>query len=261
MRVYQDGSQVTLLVPLVDESGNALVPTSPMTVNFWVLDENDQEVQASRSVVVSAGSSDVTLAIDASANTLAETAKQGIRLVRLSMETATGIQLLAVPYVIEALNTLVELENSFQTQSRSLLTAFNMTDVDSFLAASEREQKRALMMAFEGLKRLSYRVTAGMDSLFWNRGETAIWIDELTDSEWGRLDDGFKQALRRAQVAEADYLLTVKQDQRAQGIVSETVGESSVTFREQKALNFAVSEKALRHLSGYVSYTVKTTRG
>jgi len=72
----------------------------------------------------------------------------------------------------------------------------------------------------------------------------------------------FRQAMRNAQVVEADQILAndVYAQRRASGILSERIGESNTTFRNVQPLDLGVSRAALAFIQGYVDIKYTITR-
>lgn len=187
---------------------------------------------------------------------------------RLNVTLAAGGSIcLKVQYRIISLDDrLVLLQNSFQTFNAALLTANSMPNLASFPVAAENDRIMALQEAWNRLTRLGYLVRwprnpDAQNYLNWNdkRNEVIaprIWA-VMTISRWFTFyPQVFRDAMCRAQVSEADAILTnsVIEQRRAAGIVSETIGESSTTFRKTKSIadSLGVSKRTLDYLTGYV---------
>jgi hypothetical protein len=85
---------------------------------------------------------------------------------------------------------------------------------------------------------------------------------EMTEEYFESFPLHFITALRRAQIAEANEVLSLgdPSDKRKVGIMSETIGESSMMFRVGKPLELGLSHAALSILKGYVRTRISTTR-
>jgi hypothetical protein len=87
-------------------------------------------------------------------------------------------------------------------------------------------------------------------------------IKLLDRAQLEQLEPTFLKALRYAQVTEADSLMggdPVNQLRR-DGLISQTVGESSSYFGQKQPIDLSVSKKALGRLRGYITYSVPIAR-
>lgn len=262
MNRYSDASQVVLTVPFVDKNGNSV---STSTVAYRVLDEAGLEVVASTPIVLSGGEVETVITVLAADNTLPVDATRMMRVIELTMTDANGaIYVTQTRYVIEASSVLEVYGNTLITYDEAILIAMDIPNLDSWEAATDSQRQAALLDAYAALARLSYEVTDPrdpMDYLF--PGSTSIdSIYDLAPADWALLPAQFVIDFSKAQVVEADSLLGGDDiaDRRRRGLMSETIGESSMMFRPGKPLNLPVNQRTLRYLSGYVRQGIRLTR-
>lgn len=260
MDTYQIGATVSLSFPLIDLNGDPVVPTG---VSYTVRDENGQILQPATAVTVAAGATVAAVSVAPSVNQAA-----GLRMVTVTFATAGGPITYEAAYILRDPVRLRVLQNSFQTFEQALYEASRLLRLDAFAAADPDDQKSALEEAYLRLTRLGYRLRKRDDDLFnritWYVDETISprrWLD-MSEAEFNLLPIDFKKAIKRAQVLEANAILAVDPvaDRRRFGIVSETIGESSMFFRNAKPLDLGLSAAALDALTGYVDIRMVTTR-
>ena len=118
MEIYRDGSIVKVEMQFVDDNDNLVSPTS---ATYRVLSEDNTELVAETTVTINDGDSGTAITVNSPENTLAVGAIKGLRTVELTMVTALGIVTSTSRYVVEAANTLVVGETSFQTYNQAVL--------------------------------------------------------------------------------------------------------------------------------------------
>lgn len=164
--------------------------------------------------------------------------------------------------------TLTTLVNSFQTYAEAAQLSREMSGLAAWTASSDIDRSKALIDAFERLIRVGYRVPrpdSDLQSRFDANYATEIsprhW-DIVTLPEFEALPARFLRALRKAQIAEAEVILggDLISGRRRAGLMSETVGESSMMFRPGKPLQLGVSEQALVYLTGFVNLRMTMVR-
>lgn len=266
MKTHLHGTAVTQTIAFVDLNGD---PVAPTAASVRVLDQEGAELVTSTPIVFSVGDTEVDVIIPAEINTLAPVGPtQALRLVELTMETAAGPVVTLTRYIIRTLQRLAVLLNSFQTFDSALLEAMDMPRMDGWTVADEAAKTAALIEAYMRLTQIGYRVPKAfvdaqsvIDPQYAETVPPRRW-HVMTYPEFAALPEPFRRALRRAQIAEADVVLNgdVIGGRRRAGLMSETIGESSMMFRPGKPLNLGVSEQALAYLSGYVDLRVGLTR-
>jgi len=270
MKNYPVGTAVTLRIPLIDLNGDPVTPTGLFA---RVTDEHGVERVPEAEVAVSEGATDVEFTVPASANALPDGAVDGARTVTIRIETDAGTFTSEETYLLLAPVRLVIMDNSFQTYEQAVLEASRIPGLEGFAGASKVEQTRALMEAYRRLTKLGYRVRRPEDVDPQNvMYELGSYYQTITPRRWDaltldhyltQLPEPFRQALRRAQVVEANEILRHDPigEKRRAGLLSESIGESSMMFRSGvRPLDLGVSTAALNELAGYVEMRMTLTR-
>ncbi|CAO3459764.1 hypothetical protein [Azospirillum argentinense] len=264
MKTYPSGSAATVTIPFVDDNGDPVIPTAAAV---RVLDEDGGVLLASHALAVAPGDTEAVYTVSGALNTVA--AGKTVRVVVVLLTTADGAVEVQVPYVVRAGSELVVPRTSFQTYYQAILLAQDMPRMDGWGRAGEAERTAALIEAYDRLTRIGYEVRrpTGLDTL--NRLDPG-WVEHYRPRDWPLLtpeqfraaDAGWRMALRKAQIVEADIILNgdVIAGRRRAGLMSETIGESSMMFRAGKPLSLGVSEEALRYLTGFVTLRAMTGR-
>lgn len=303
MNVYLAGSPVTLTVPLKDRGGNALVVSA---VSYRVVDQAGEEVlpyTALTSFV--SGAQEAVIEVPGAVNVLAAMSWQELaemtwqdaatrrwldmaslsaareaRTVEMALTVSGNVVLLTQSYILEPADVLVPGLNSFQTLVEAEITALDVTGLDGWLSASERDKIAALIDARAKILQLRFSLLDdslrfGQDSLFYTRDGGAMtlgtqWflpegggLESLTLAQFQALPARFRTALYKAQVAEADGLLggDPVDVRRQEGLIRETIGEVTQVYRDGHPVNMTVSRRALRYLAPFVSLTRRVGRG
>lgn len=157
---------------------------------------------------------------------------------------------LTVPYtynldfILEAQETLVKGDNSFQNYFEAMLTAEEVSGLDFFKAASKEDQIAALVTAYEILCTM----------VFADRSGDHYNIGSYDTAALDGLEPAFLRALRIAQILEANEMLDANSIhyKRQDGLMSETIGESSMMFRPGNIQNFPVTRRSMNFLRNYL---------
>jgi hypothetical protein len=268
MKTYPVGVAVTVTIPLVDFNGDPVTPTG---LSYVVYNENDEEVVEETALDVTEGMTDAEITVPGDLNTVVEGAPAGIRTVVLQIDVEGGSFRIDLLYKLRANVPLVLLKNSFQTYAGAQLLASEMTRMFGWDGADDATRQAALVEAYERLTRVGYRVRRPQDIDFQN---TVGELNDLEDiieprswpvlqlTRWQNLPDHFKRALKRAQVLEANEILRGDKigEKRRSGLMSESIGESSMMFRPGKPLQLGISAPALEALTGYINIRMTLTR-
>jgi hypothetical protein len=261
--VYPENTEVTVTVDL---PANATLSAVTRTV----LDETGVGISPSQPVSLPAPG-DVTIDITISANLNVSPGRRAARVVQVSFATDKGIFTSQVIYVIAKPDQLIPLENTFVSSAEAALTRLDMPALDGWDASDETNRNAALITAHRSLCKLSYRYKNNaailQSRVTWGEPESSgyiyiVDIESLAAEEWAQVPILVRQALQRAQMAEADVLLKGDPvgDKRRAGIVSETVGESSMFLKQTPEVRMGVSAEALEHLAGYIFRQTRIAR-
>lgn len=303
MNVYLAGSPVTLTVPLKDRSGNTLVASA---ISYRVVDQTGEEALPYTALTsFASGAPEAVIEIPGAVNVLAAMSWQELaemtwldmstrrwldmaslnaareaRTVEMALTVSGNVVLLTHSYILEPADVLVPGLNSFQTLVEAEITALDVTGLDGWLSATDRDKIAALIDARAKIMQLRFSLSDdfarfGQDSLFYVRNGGAMtagtqWflpegsgLENLTLAQFKALPARFLTALYKAQVAEADGLLggDPVDVRRQEGLLRETIGEVTQVYRDGHPVNLTVSRRALRYLAPFVSLARRVGRG
>jgi hypothetical protein len=258
------GNEAVLNIPYVDDAGNQVVPTA---VTFQVQDGDGNVLQDTTQVGFTAGqtAADITLSG-------AVIAAAGPRILLLSMATATGIVVSQTVFGVVATpgTRLVVLKNTFQSFAQAQFTALDLPSVGNFTGAAKTDQEVALIEAFRRLTLLNYFIpwpefVDVMNYLYpryaWHI-TPRMW-PQMTVDLYNQYPAAFHQAMRQAQVVEANAVLTANpiDDTIRQGLLAWTVGESKMMFKPGvRPLKGQVSRETMNYLKGWLNSNYTLTR-
>lgn len=175
--------------------------------------------------------------------------------------------------VVESGDLLRVLENSFGTWPELAVTAAHMVSLKDFGYAPESEQKAALINAFHNIADVHVDFCPPHRRARWH-SQSRMWDDtgvfesdiekiystrQLTMETWAKLRPDHKEKLIRAQLVEANHLLSgqTPEKQRLSGLLSHSAGESTHFYRTTKPLELPVSRATALALKGIISYVVR----
>lgn len=261
MKYFPENTDVPVEVNYTNAIGEALAPSSATAV---LLDGDG--VQIVDLGAVSVAEPAVTVTVPLAHNALPQDAAFDIRILEVSSVYPEGTVKRRFSYVIETEVRLEIMKNTFMMYEYADATSRDFIDTSGWLLADENTRKTALIEAF---KRLTYipmkwveRDEVGQPIP--GTGQTIpryLW-PEIDADAFKLFSSHFKRALRRAQFIEANNLLkgnTIDAKRRA-GIVSETIGESSVKLSDS-IVDYGVCSETLSALAGYVHFNMKIGRG
>jgi len=276
MDVFLAGTNVTLVVPLTDRNGN---PLTVSAIEYRVIDQDGAEVLPRASLTgFASGDASASVAVPAEKNTLAEGVLRAMRTVELYCTVAGNQMMLHGHYVIETANVLVAGVNSFQNYAQAEFTALSIPGIPGWTTAPEADRIVALIEARRRILKLSFTAladTRDQSSLFYvaeGSYKTSVPggimglagdMEELSEAQFNALPPRFLEALRLAQVAEADAILNGDpiEQRRQKGLILDAIGESRQMFRDGKPLELPVSKRALGYLAKYTTFNKRIGRG
>lgn len=265
-RRFIAGHDIELTIPLIDQYGG-IVDASALS--YRIVDQAGVELVAmTPDPTFVPSSSEITLTVLAAQNTLGASEIYAVRSVELYMTTASGMVFGVFDYFIESSVPLVDGVNSFQSYAQSLMTAEAIAKIPGWTQAQRDARVSALRQAAANILRLTFKGMwddyVGQDRLRvitpFSTGPNLKVIME--SAQYASLPPHFIDALRRAQVLEANFILggDEVEEIRRSGVMSTTVGESSQFFRTVKPLELPICRRALQEIGRYVSYSPKVAR-
>ena len=220
MLEFASNTDISIEVPY-EYNGSALTLTG---FEYEVLDGAGTVVLARQADPdFNAANTASALSIPDTANTT--TAKRDVRLLNCYLITAGGTFVVPQVYLLKG-NQLIltPLTDSFMTYAQSMLTRAGMAEPQEYFDALTDELKAvALEEAFSRISRLKFK-----------DGTTEILnIKTMGLSAFNALSADFLTDLRKAQIAEANAIVEASpiRDKIKAGIISETIGESSMFFK------------------------------
>lgn len=235
------------------------------TEYYWrLLDQEENVLIPNGELAPVAGQPEIVIPIPADRNILAGGAVRALRVVEAFFATSAGTVKELYEYVIEAEHTLVVNQNTFQTYGEAVLGAYDLFGLTAWNNAGKQDRAAALAAARRNIAQLRFRYVF---DAFQDRVENTFGVSDLTmidDASWKALPADFVAALKRAQIIEADFLLAGGENpvdaKRRMGIVSETIGESSMFMRSAAPLERPVCKRAMKELAKYVVKRVRVGR-
>ena len=240
MRAFLSGQDVTLTFSLQDDAGNPIEGISELS--YRVVDQDENELVA-KTVVPDYVPPDpeASITIAGSFNTVVpgdpapspgfspSPSYRQVRVVELYVVNFEGTTKLTREYMIEAEEVLVEGINSFQSYAKALTVSFDLPNLPGWSGASKTERVTALIRARQNIGQLRFRYVF---DAYQNIVDNTLGVADLTlatPSQYKAFPVPFKEALRRAQILEADFLLGGDDvgDIRRNGLMSMTVVKQS----------------------------------
>jgi hypothetical protein len=264
MNFYPEMQIVEIVIPFSDPNGAMITPTSVSAILF---DGEDFPVLDFGSIAFDPLETDAKLIVPSIANALRGDELQEVRRLEVRISYQGGFFKTSQSYVIEAQQSLQIMRNSFMTYDTALMMSSQFVNLTTFVNSSDDRRRAALSEAFHRITDLPmiYTITDSVNLVERpTRISRSIWKYISADAFQTQFPSHFKRALRAAQLAEADDLLqgNVISRKHAQGIATETIGESSVTLRPGfgSGITEGIGTAALTLLSGYIDRTMKVGR-
>lgn len=161
-----------------------------------------------------------------------------------TLHTAGGDTSFYLNFIGESEDPLVVGENSYQDYFSALLIAEDVALVDAFKGASKSDQVSALINAYHVINTMT----------FIDKYAEYYDLGILTEAELLAMEAAFLRALKIAQVVEASEMLDRNSlhYKRLDGLMSETIGESSMMFRPGNVNNYPITRRSLNFLRNYI---------
>ena len=171
---------------------------------------------------------------------------------RLSFEDAQGITGGNIDFLVVADDVMVVGKNSFQTYYDAVLLADEISGLQYIKALSQEEFSAAMVTAYETINTMVFVDSTGEH----------YELGTYDEAKLNTLDPGFLRALRIAQLVEANEMSDVNSIhyKRLDGLMSETIGESSMMFRPGNIQNFAVTRRSMTFLRNYILLRARLAR-
>jgi hypothetical protein len=252
------GKAGNINITLVDDNGAAVQASA---VSWTLYDEAGNELFTGTVAGFVANAAVATVALTDVQTTI--TTPTAAREIILSCTTTAGEVEVREAFLIVSSAPLQVAVNSFQTATETVLTRSEFAKLDGWDRATKQMQRAAMIEAYRRILRVQLQLHAVPDT--YNRVawfERKVPLSRLSADEFNSLPEGFKRAVKRAQLVEANILLGGDKvgDKIKAGIVSETIGESSMFFNSKPYLNLPISKQAYEELKSYVRLVVEVAR-
>ena len=250
---FLGGQPTSLTIPLVDANG---LPIMAVSVAYRLLDQSETELIAKTAVAdFTEGNTEVVIAVSGAMNALTPPNTRELRLIELYCATSEGVVKIERTYLVEAEQVLVESVNSFQPYPAAVIVGMTIPNLPNWNAASKEDRIAAMIRARQNIGMLRFRYVF---DAYQNIIDNTMGVNDLTlatPAQWNAMPTYFKDAVRRAQVIEADYLLMPDDSVaalRREGLMSMTVGEAKQFFRPVKSIEGPVCKRAMKELTKWV---------
>ncbi|EPK1032647.1 hypothetical protein ACDX32_23440 [Klebsiella quasipneumoniae] len=271
--VYKDEDDVTLRF--------SLDVMSAASATYSVKDASGKIITSGVNVPVTDGQMFVAVTIPGSVNALEER-ERDLRRVTLSVDAGGVFINKEQQYIVLRSFELSVPGQSFISIADAQLQAIDMLNGGSLLSGSEGDLRRQLIEATRRVKSMSFSVRRifGIDWDDYDRPQNMLatstlpfrWAGQYTSDivDWSKLSDedfmefpeSFRSALALAVVNEASEIAGGNDIQRARedGIVSESIGETTIAYRQGKSAVSTVSRTTWRILLKYMDNRVIVRR-
>lgn len=247
METYFAGNDVSVTVPFVDGAGASI--TGLTGISYQVVDAAGGVLVDWTDVTVSSSASSVAVTVAAAHNALAAGEARDLRSVVVTYAYAGGTRDNSVEYIIEGADLLIVATNSFQTYNQAQLGALDLVNIDAFTATDKASRIAALINGYLSICNLEFEL---------NACAPLKNLSTFTAAQVAALPARFLRALKQAQILEANELLDPGSvnNKRQSGLMSETIGESSMMFRPTKILTLPVTRRSLDLLADWISWDI-----
>lgn len=253
-----------------DVDGTTITATAAA---FEIRDEDGVSL-ATGSATLSAGRINFTVPLQAV--TLVDGTPSSGREIVLRFTTAAGIVEIVDYAVVVNQHALTRYQNTILTYPEALSLRHRFGPTLEAWDASENDARiAALINAHYNLSRVTYSVSnlkegtrdkdyaaygEGCDEIFDLRRR--VRLSTMNAVKFAELPRNFQEALKRAQLVEADVILGGDQisKTREAGIISETIGESSTFYNSKPFLNLPMSRRSYEILKSFIPISVKIGR-
>jgi hypothetical protein len=262
MKTFPVGTDAIVEVAFLDNDGDPVTPTS---LSYVVKDGTGEEIVPLAPISVLTGTStDITVP-----NGLISA--PGGYSIELFITVASGqVFVQEEVFTVQPTVKLQFLVNTFQSRASALYVASQTPNMIAWMGADKDDQTVALMEAFRRIILLNFFIpwpeVLDLQNRIAPRYQSHLtprmW-PLMTPEIWTIYPDYFKDALNRAQVIQANAILTFDPmgDRRRAGVFSEKIGESSLMFKSGvRPLEDTVSRDAMSVLAQFINTRITLTR-
>jgi hypothetical protein len=263
MKTFPVGTDAVVEVSFLDNDGS---PVTPTALAYVVKDGQGEEIVPLTTIATLTGTStDINVP-----HGLLTT--PGGYSVELFITIAGGqVFIQEEVFAVQPQTRLEFLVNTFQTRANALYVAGSIPNLISWMGAGKDDQTVALIEAFRRITLLNFFIpwpeVLDLQNRIAPRYQSHLtprmW-PLMTPEIWTIYPDYFKDALNRAQVIQANALLTPDPmgDRRRGGLFSEKIGESSIMFKNgvRPLDGDGVNRDAINVLAQFLNNRITITR-
>lgn len=266
------GQIARFTMSLHDSAGNDYGATAAA----WELFDEDAVSLATGIVDLTGAVAAVTFSVPAAELTLAAGVPHAGREIVLTLTTPDGEIEVRDYFVLAASAPLVRFGNSILSYPGALAVREGFgPSLPAWDGATDQQRIGALIHAHANIARIAFTVPfdrgARQDTDFaaYGTGDDFVWdrsrrvsLNSMTAERWAQLPKTFTDAVSRATVVEADTLLGGDSigDKRRDGIISETIGESSTFYQSKPILDLPISRRAYSILRRFINIEIGASR-
>lgn len=256
---YLDGTEIKLTIDLLDKDA--------VKVAYRILNHKGEELlERTDFVDVGEGQESFEITIPAELNQVDPENQLEIRLVEIYIQTSVGTVKEEQSYTLESEITLVTGVNSFQTYPEALMTATTLTDIEGWNNAAKEDRVTAMIAARRTFGHLRFRYNFYAQDHIWDESVHVSDITLLSVEEFNNLPADFREALKRAQILEANN--TLRSDDLADiealarlGVTRSEVYEAKISLGTgKKPIKQALCDRAMAELSKWLFIRYRLTR-
>lgn len=260
MQTYDAGQSFSL-------THNLTLVESPTGASYGITDQAGVILKPDTALPVAVEDTSVTIPIEADLTQLDAGTRRKMLVITLVVNDADGVtEKFVEQVVIQDLTTLAIPGESFQTVNEAVLRSMDIPQVSNWESADYSERHKALIEAAYRIKKMRFDLDREFDASFpefdLEAGEHLF--EDMTKADFDRLPVKFLNDLFTAQILEADDILSYGNSaasKRKDGILSDTVGETSQMFRTGKPIATEVCTRAYQQLNRWMSAGWSVCRG
>lgn len=261
MKTFLPDTNISLNLSFLDSSGNPFEATG---AQYRLVNSSGTELISKTTIPGFTTGSTATLTILAVHHALATGSVSESRIVELYLTNATGTIGQIETYIIEKLDPLEVPTTSFVTYAGAEAVAYTIPNLNGWKQAEREVRIAALMEAKRRIARLRFRHTRDSQDIV-DPEFVATDMETIDSTDWADFPDEFKVALQKAQLVQADHMLSTDlhteiAKHREDGLMSMSVGEASHMFRPGKPLKLSVCRAALEYLGKYITWNKRLAR-
>ncbi len=256
---HLSGNAVNVIVKLDDFHA--------VSASYIVVDQASNLIVEETPIEVFYDDPSVTVKVDGISNTLPEGSTKAMRTIELTCLSEDGqVFVTYESYMLLKATDLAVPTESLMNAREAQFLAFDTPNVHMYEESSSLEQRRALIEASRRIDSLNLdmRRIMGFNQAFsdFDWGHEKQRLKSISKEQFYDLDQYFLADLRLAILNEADDILggSPVEEARKEGILSESVGESTNMYQVGRPVQSVIGQRAYRILAPYVDRSYKVSR-